>query len=498
MKRNSSIFIMMGVIVFISGQLQSMDSVQKNGKNFKINIHQEIKNLKKKIDQEIEYDYDQAYFSKLNKSFKKLVEFISLLNAISAKEKKMKKPVLAIDDFIAIALALDAMANFISSVNSRFKTLKMGENSEQFINEQNNKFSELKTNLYKIYEVREEIDNKISILYYAWLPAEDEPEFYYSDPRIDPLAGIGPSVGSIEKGRIGKQGLEAPMSGKEAEERLSEIRENKKMREAILGVGEEPSFMKGLAMQAAAILAVVMIEQLVGQAEVGAMKNEIEKAVSAAIRKGDTVLEAAKSAVVIVVQKIKAAGAGLSKAIAEVKEASKPRLTRGEVKEIIEEELREGAMSAETEAAVAEAVAGVAVSAVSVEAAEAVVAEALALIKAVKVVAAMAVTVTALGKAKLIKEMYDTAEILVRKVGANTLDSLKFRAERLGFGEVLGVINQQVEKAKEAMQEISDSAEPGGVVDKIEGIIGTVRESVKAVVDKVSGPRGFFDEPLEE
>lgn len=80
--------------------------------------------------------------------------------------------------------------------------------------------------------------------------------------------------------------------------------EEAQMEEIRLAVGAEEisdsDFMKGLAAQAATILAVVMIEELIGTGKIlgaEAINNEIKKAVGVAIRTGKSGMEAAKSAV---------------------------------------------------------------------------------------------------------------------------------------------------------------------------------------------------------
>ena len=278
MKKNTSVFTMIGLIFLAYGQLQSSSSVQKRRK---------IERLGQYIRAVINTNYDEGYFSRVDDSFNELIRNIEFLNTTSKKEKNMKKTRLVIDDFAATASALQTIDNSINSLPIRLSKifingkLLLNNNLDKFIIQQREQLSRLKTDLYNIYEVRREADDKISVRYYTWLPAENKPAFYYSDPLDDLLADIKPSVDKIEERRIGQKKFRKRM-----EVIAEEEAEMEKITLLVGAGGEEPDLMKALVIQAAAMLGVEWIEQLV---EAAAIKPTVLRGTSRArIKRGST------------------------------------------------------------------------------------------------------------------------------------------------------------------------------------------------------------------
>ena len=189
-------------------------------------IRSDIEKFKQKIGEELGKDpviYEDADFYQAAQVVDELVEYIKALNEASKEEKNRSKPILKIDDFAVTALALQVMNRFIWDLYRKLARMHIQRelfrgDLQKFHNKQETIFSELKTDLYNIYEVKKEADDKIAIRYYYTSLLPGRTGFYYSGFRDDLLTKTELPVGKIEA-----QGLKSlKYFGKEAAATLAE------------------------------------------------------------------------------------------------------------------------------------------------------------------------------------------------------------------------------------------------------------------------------------
>jgi len=131
----------------------------------------------------------------------KFAQFIELFNSKSKKEKKFG--FLSVKIF-AVSAQLILEMHRVIDLYSQFQDIfsngcPLIDDLTKSIEEQKEKLSGLKTELYNIYQVTQEADGKIVVLHNVKPPKINKAGLYYSDSQDDPLVDIGPSIAEIQQ-----------------------------------------------------------------------------------------------------------------------------------------------------------------------------------------------------------------------------------------------------------------------------------------------------------